>query len=520
MTIRKSQQKQRKALDNLRGKASAMLYTLALLISTFFVSCANEFIDTKENTANLNGRKISFSIKLADIKNTDDKDSSKNATRSSQNIDSSLSAKYIGSFSDGNTRSTLGGLTLIGNDNFNEQVTELTVYAIKEGDTTPFFDGIKLVNDGNGNFTYQDPTQAKEWPNDGKAITFYVGTSGVLSRSGTTITTNINTSHDQLYFKSSGMTEGTVNVQLNHLCGAVYYEQSGNITDQDITVDRIRVPFTEGRWQLVKPGSYNANILVILNNGDNITSTKYITGQYTDDDTWIKSITIDKYTSSVNVVAGKKYNVTLNLSDISIEKPNGVIQDELVDGHYAVDMGIPGVRYWGRSNVGASSAFERGDYFLWAGTVPVEPKPNTSEIEWSKCPYVVEMNIWGKPEFSKYTGQRDILDLSDDAASVNWGGNWRMFTEEESSKLLLFECYYVSLRKGTSSEKRNAGLLISNYTGKCLIMVTDPWHFPNYCTSSIAPWDNEDYIYITTYGVKSKSSSKRNNICLIRAVHP
>lgn len=97
------------------------------------------------------------------------------------------------------TRGTFNGLTLIENDNFNEQVKELHVYAIKDGDNTPFYNDVVLVNDGKGNFTYKDESQAKEWPNDGKGIIFYVATEGVLSCSGTTVSTNVSTSTINIY---------------------------------------------------------------------------------------------------------------------------------------------------------------------------------------------------------------------------------------------------------------------------------------------------------------------------------
>ena len=84
-----------------------------------------------------------------------------------------------------------------------------------------------------------------------------------------------------------------------------------------------------------------------------------------------------------------------------------------INGHEFVAMG-DGLK-WATCNIGASGPEDKGDFFIWGET---EPRKNSLET-------------------SKYGHDRKtFLDLTDDAASVNWGGSWRMPVAREFEKLL------------------------------------------------------------------------------------
>ena len=94
----------------------------------------------------------------------------------------------------------------------------------------------------------------------------------------------------------------------------------------------------------------------------------------------------------------------------------------------AVDMGVS-VK-WAAYNVGATQPEEAGGYYAWGET---ETKSNYS---WST--YLDSPNRDGKT-FTKYfigEGGKTTLDLEDDVASIKWGNNWRIPTEEEWTELL------------------------------------------------------------------------------------
>ena len=77
------------------------------------------------------------------------------------------------------------------------------------------------------------------------------------------------------------------------------------------------------------------------------------------------------------------------------------------DTHEYVDLGLPSGTLWATCNVGANAPEEYGDYFAWGETAPKDV------YNWSTYQY--------------YEG---------DAATANWGDEWRMPAKEEWQELL------------------------------------------------------------------------------------
>ena len=120
-----------------------------------------------------------------------------------------------------------------------------------------------------------------------------------------------------------------------------------------------------------------------------------------------------------------------------------VIVKELVttgqeNGHDWVDLGLPSGIKWATCNVGASSPSDYGNYYAWGETKPKE------EYAWDNYRFRLSGNSDENVTFSKYNSQNErglvdnktCLDLEDDAAHVNWGGNWRMPTANEFHELI------------------------------------------------------------------------------------
>ena len=93
--------------------------------------------------------------------------------------------------------------------------------------------------------------------------------------------------------------------------------------------------------------------------------------------------------------------------------------------HGYVDLGLPSGLKWATCNVGANAPEEYGYYFAWG---EVEPK---TTYNWDTYKYYDGSNL------TKYTGNdsKTVLDPEDDAATVNWGGAWRMPTKAEQDEL-------------------------------------------------------------------------------------
>ena len=103
--------------------------------------------------------------------------------------------------------------------------------------------------------------------------------------------------------------------------------------------------------------------------------------------------------------------------------------------HEYVDLGLPSGLKWATCNVGASSPEEYGDYFAWG---EVEPK---TIYDWSTYKYGSDYNQLTKYcndsdlGYNGFTDNKTVLDPEDDAATVNWGGAWRMPTKAEQDEL-------------------------------------------------------------------------------------
>ena len=93
--------------------------------------------------------------------------------------------------------------------------------------------------------------------------------------------------------------------------------------------------------------------------------------------------------------------------------------------HAYVDLGLPSGTKWATCNVGADSPEDYGDYFAWGETTPKDT------YDWSTYQY------GDGDTFTKYTGSDGLTTLlpEDDAATANWGPDWRMPTKEEWQEL-------------------------------------------------------------------------------------
>jgi hypothetical protein len=99
--------------------------------------------------------------------------------------------------------------------------------------------------------------------------------------------------------------------------------------------------------------------------------------------------------------------------------------------HEYVDLGLS-VK-WATCNVGASKPEDYGDYFAWGETSP-KSTYNWSTYKWCNNSYNSLTKYCTSSSYGTVDNKTQ-LDLSDDAARVNWGGNWRMPTHDEFTEL-------------------------------------------------------------------------------------
>ncbi len=97
------------------------------------------------------------------------------------------------------------------------------------------------------------------------------------------------------------------------------------------------------------------------------------------------------------------------------------------NNHEYVDLGLPSGLKWAVCNVGANKPEAYGNYYAWGETA------TKSDYSWEKYFDTSDKGV----TFTKYTTEtKTVLDPEDDAAHVNWGGTWRMPTDEEWQELI------------------------------------------------------------------------------------
>ena len=93
-----------------------------------------------------------------------------------------------------------------------------------------------------------------------------------------------------------------------------------------------------------------------------------------------------------------------------------------INGHEWVDLGLPSGTKWATCNIGAWTPTSRGGYFAWG----YAEYSNKNGLWNNSVEYLRSMRI---------INSNNVLTKTHDAASVNWGGTWRMPTKVEFEEL-------------------------------------------------------------------------------------
>jgi len=131
---------------------------------------------------------------------------------------------------------------------------------------------------------------------------------------------------------------------------------------------------------------------------------------------------------------------------------NEKIPNTMINGHEAVDLGLPSGTKWATMNIGAISAYDSGMYFQWGETTYINTDEN---IGWNSN--YNPGNIAYTGTTSSYCGTESDAVFADgiivkdasgiwsgsiagnakyDAATANWGGTWKMPTKEQMDELI------------------------------------------------------------------------------------
>lgn len=197
------------------------------------------------------------------------------------------------------------------------------------------------------------------------------------------------------------------------------------------------------------------------------------------------------------------------------------ITSGVADGHEWVDLGLPSGTLWATMNVGADSPEEYGDYFAW-GETTTKSTYNWSTYKLCKG-YENTMTKYCKSSSCGTVDNKTTLELSDDAAYVNWGSSWRMPTKAEQNELRT-EC---SLTKTTQNGVE--GYKVTSRTnGNSIFLpaagyrnnsdLNDAGSNCNYWTSSLYEYNSYSYYAYRWYSSSGLDRSSRYYGCSVRPV--
>ena len=183
--------------------------------------------------------------------------------------------------------------------------------------------------------------------------------------------------------------------------------------------------------------------------------------------------------------------------------------------HEYVDLGLS-VK-WATCNVGANLSKEYGDYFSWGETSVKEIYGVWTTYKWCEG---------SKTTLTKYntTDNITILDKSDDATTVNWGGDWRTPTIEEWNEL------YTSCTWAPSVNDEVLGFTVTSPNGNSIFLPAAGYMYGsdledavitgNYWSSSLN-LDNPQYAHgVYFYTSREKVEEGYSNRCSGLSIRP
>lgn len=177
----------------------------------------------------------------------------------------------------------------------------------------------------------------------------------------------------------------------------------------------------------------------------------------------------------------------------------------------AVDLGLS-VK-WANMNVGATSPEGCCAGFAWGETSSVPWRKDWSAYKWCEGSSFTMTKYCTSSSYGIVDG-KTTLDLEDDAAHVNWGGNWRMPTYDELDELRT-QCTWT-----WTTLNGSRGYQVTGKNGNSIFLPFSS--YPSRYWSSSLNADRSDYAYYLAFEddfVKWRTN-ERNWQNEVRAVLP
>ena len=153
------------------------------------------------------------------------------------------------------------------------------------------------------------------------------------------------------------------------------------------------------------------------------------------------------------------------------------------NGHAYVDLGLTSGTKWAKMNVGANSETDYGLYFAWGETQGYTADQVGTDKNFSWSDYALTED--GGSTFTKYNAndKKTHLELTDDAAHINWGGDWHMPNRAQCLELL------TETKNGFVT---SAGIFTQYaWSGSD----SDGYSSPTETTATISDWNTAGYLF-------------------------
>lgn len=151
------------------------------------------------------------------------------------------------------------------------------------------------------------------------------------------------------------------------------------------------------------------------------------------------------------------------------------------NGHEYVDLGLTSSTKWAKMNVGASSEKDAGLYFAWGETQGYAAS-QVGTGEGQKAFSQSDYKYGSASPFTKYDQDGlTNLELTDDAAHVNWGGDWHMPTKEQCIELF--------------KETKNGFVTNAGAFKQYAWSDSNGYSSPTQTTDDISGWDTAGYFF-------------------------
>lgn len=171
----------------------------------------------------------------------------------------------------------------------------------------------------------------------------------------------------------------------------------------------------------------------------------------------------------------------------------------------AVDLGLPSGLKWASCNVGATTPEESGAHYAWGEVLPKQEGYRWATYKYAYGAYNKLFKYCDDAQYSNsgYIDRRTTLELEDDAAHVNWGGNWRMPTNAEWEELIENCTWTQTIQKGVNgylvTSKTNSNSIFLPAAGDDVNLIwidyyKDPWaYYRGYYWSSSLFHNDDPY---------------------------